>query len=137
MYFTPKAGVFQCDYLVAVEKSHTICQFFAFGKTFTGHVQYRVVEPDKDISSFSGVLKDGFISKGTLVKYFQDGQVQQTGQFQESWKVGMWTTYYTSGQIQFLWKYIKGADYPVVEWEYSSTGDLIYFNDEEATIRNR
>jgi len=34
-------------------------------------------------------------------------------------------------------KFIKYADYPVIEWEYDKQGHLTYHNDEQKEIEER
>jgi antitoxin component YwqK of YwqJK toxin-antitoxin module len=124
------------DVPTSIEKGHNWCQILKDSIPFSGYVKQRIVKKDSTVKVFSGILSEGYIMNGSYIEFYYNGKIKQTGQYENNWKVGIWTSYYENGQIEWLGKYIEKNDYPVVEFEYKNNGELEYFNDEEKFMKN-
>ena len=134
--FTKDTSHIVCiDMMSNIEKGHNRCVILKNGTPFTGYFKRRLVHKDSTYSIFSGHLKNGLIETGSFIEFYHNGIIKQTGQYQNNWKSAIWTYYYPDGKIEWLTKYIEGADYPVIEFEYDTSGSLIYFNDEESIMK--
>ena len=133
--FTKDTRHVDCIDLATIEKGHNRCAILKKGIPFTGYFKRRLVQKDSTYSIFSGHLKNGLIETGGFIEFYPNGIIKQTGQYQNNWKSAIWTDYYPDGKIEWLTKYIEGADYPVIEFEYDTSGNLIYFNDEESIMK--
>jgi hypothetical protein len=123
------------DKPTSIEKGHNWCQVLKDSIPFSGYLKRRIVKEDSTVSVFSGILSDGYIKNGSYIEFYYDGKVKQTGQYEKNWKIGIWTHYHQNGLIEWIGKYIDGADYPVVEFEYDEDGKLEYFNNEETFMK--
>ena len=133
IWFTAYSEVIQCNYMVKLDKSHNNCTFYSNKKPMSGFFTICIVNKEwKEI--YKGTMKNGHYENGAISRSYTDGTIQMTGQYQENWKIGFWTTYHKNGRIDAIMKFMEGADYPVVEIEYDESGGIIYSNDEENTI---
>lgn len=133
IWFTAYSEVIQCNYMVKLDKSHNNCTFYSNKKEMNGFFTICIVNKEwKEI--YKGTMKNGHYENGAVFRSYTDGTIQMTGQYQENWKIGFWTTYHKNGKIDAIMKFIEGADYTVVEIEYDESGGIIYSNDEENTI---
>jgi antitoxin component YwqK of YwqJK toxin-antitoxin module len=137
--FSSKNRFFDCLSIPStIEKKHNYCKVLKDSIPFSGYLKKRLVnKSDSTILVFSGNIKEGLISNGSFLKFYYNGKINETGQYQNNWKTGIWTAYDINGQIQSLEKYIEGNDYPVIEFEYDQNNNLEYFNDEEAIMKKR
>lgn len=132
-WFTAYSEVIQCNYMVKLDKSHNNCTFYSNKKAMNGFFTICIVNKEwKEI--YKGTMKNGHYENGAISRFYTDGTIQMTGQYQDNWKIGFWTTYHKNGRIDALMKFMEGADYPVVEIEYDENGEIIYSNDEENAI---
>ena len=131
------AELFDCNYLISTEKSHNKCYLKFNDSLFTGRIYYRLPTSQDSYEVFDGKISDGLILQGTILRYSLNGQLTLTGQYNENWKYGIWTTFYTTGEIESVMKFIKYADDPVIEWVYDKKGNLTYHNDEQKEIEER
>ena len=129
--------IFDCNYLISTEKSHNKCQVKINDSLFTGRICYRLIRTADNFEVFDGEVSNGLIIEGTVLRYSSEGQLIFTGQYNENWKLGIWTTYYVTGEIESVMKFIKYADHPVIEWEYDKDGQVTYYNDEQQEIEER
>jgi hypothetical protein len=123
------------DIPTSIEKGHNWCQILKDSIPFSGYLKKRIVKEDSTVMVFSGILSDGYIKNGSYIEFYYNGKVKQSGQYENNWKVGIWTSYHQNGQIEWIGKYIEENDYPVVEFEYDKNGELEYFNDEESFMK--
>jgi len=132
-WFTAYSEVIQCNYMVKLDKSHNNCTFYSNKKAMNGFFTICIVNKEwKEI--YKGTMKNGHYESGAISRSYTDGTIQMTGQYQDNWKIGFWTTYHKNGRIDAIMKFMEGADYPVVEIEYDENGEIIYSNDEENAI---
>lgn len=132
-WFTAYSEVIQCNYMVKLDKSHNNCTFYSNKKAMNGFFTICIVNKEwKEI--YKGTMKNGHYENGAISRSYTDGTIQMTGQYQDNWKIGYWTTYHKNGRLDAIMKYMEGADYPVVEIEYDENGEIIYSNDEENAI---
>jgi hypothetical protein len=137
IYLNELSDILDCDYLKSTERSHDKCLITINGSPYTGNLDYRLNRGDSTIEYFNGEIIQGLIKDGTILRYSQTGQLMLTGQYFDHWKLGIWTSYYPSGRIESVLKFIPEADYPVIEWEYDESGLLVYHNDELKEIEER
>ena len=132
-WFTAYSDVIQCNYMVKLNKSHNNCTFYSNKKAMNGFFTICIVNKEwKEI--YKGTMKNGHYENGAISRSYADGTIQMTGQYQDNWKIGFWTTYHKNGRMDALMKFMEGADYPVIEIEYDENGKIIYSNDEENAI---
>jgi|GEM_PF-2922179 len=123
------------DIPATIEKGHNWCRVLKDTVPFSGYLKKRLIKEDSTVLVFSGTLKNGYIEKGSFIKFYHNGTVKQTGQYENNWKVGIWTSYYQNGKIEWIGKYIEEYDYPVVEFEYDENDRLDNFSDEESLMK--
>jgi len=129
---------FDCiDGTTIIEKGHNYCQILKGGVPFSGYIKIRRVKRDSAISVFSGTLKNGYIEDGSFIEFYHNGNIRQTGQYQNNWKIGIWTSFYPTGGIEFLEKYIEGTDSSMVWFDYDDSGKLVDYSDEESIMKKR
>lgn len=126
-----------CNYLISLEKSHNKCEIVINDTLYSGRIYYHIINTDSTAQVFEGIIKDGLIQDGTILEYSKEGRLILSGQYSENWKYGIWTSYYSNGQIEAVMKFIKYADDPVVEWEYDENGQLVYHNNEQKEIEDK
>jgi hypothetical protein len=131
------ADIHQCDYLISTDRGHNKCRITINKTPYSGNLVYLATRLDSTIEAFEGNVLNGLIQYGTILRYSRSGQLVLTGQYVDNWKYGLWTTYFESGEIESVMKFIRQADYPVVEWEYDPAGRLVYFNDEQSEVERR
>lgn len=132
-WFTAYSEVIQCNYMVKLDKSHNNCTFYSNKKAMNGFFTICIVNKEwKEI--YKGTMKNGHYENGAISRSYTDGTIQMTGQYQDNWKIGYWTTYHKNGRLDAIMKYMEGDDYPVIEIEYDENGEIIYSNDEENAI---
>ena len=132
-WFTAYSDVIQCNFMVKLDKSHNNCTFYSNKKAMNGFFTICIVNKEwKEI--YKGTMKNGHYENGAISRSYMDGTIQMTGQYQDNWKIGFWTTYHKNGRMDALMKFMEGADYPVIEIEYDENGKIIYSNDEENAI---
>ena len=132
-WFTAYSEVIQCNYMAKLDKSHNNCTFYSNKKAMNGFFTICIVNKEwKEV--YKGTMKNGHYENGAISRSYTDGTIQMTGQYQDNWKIGYWTTYHKNGRLDAIMKYMEGADYPVVEIEYDENGEIIYSNDEENAI---
>ncbi|MDZ4751377.1 MAG: hypothetical protein SGI87_07155 [Flavobacteriales bacterium] len=129
--------LFDCNYLISTEKSHNKCRIKINDSLFTGRISYHILRIDDSFEIFDGEINNGLIIEGTVLRYSSEGKLILTGQYNENWKSGIWTTYYVTGEIESVMKFIKSADYPVIEWEYNKDGQVTYYNNEQKEMEER
>ena len=132
-WFTAYSEVIQCNYMAKLDKSHNNCTFYSNKKAMNGFFTICIVNKEwKEI--YKGTMKNGHYENGAISRSYTDGTIQMTGQYQDNWKIGFWTTYHKNGRIDAIMKFMEEADYPVAEVEYDENGEIIYSNDEENAI---
>lgn len=136
-YFPGNSTVIQCNYLQNVDKDHNKCRIYIDQKPGNGYIEIvRYNKLEEEITTYQGTLVDGFFLSGIYtIKTIEEFPVI-TGQYVNNWKYGLWTNYYSSGQVSSIEKYIEGASYPVKMWEYNKAGELSGYGDEEMEIRD-
>ena len=127
----------QCNYLLSTEKSHNKCRIFINNKPYSGKITYQYENKDSTLVVFDGEFNHGFIETGTILRYSKLRQLILSGQYEDNWKFGIWTTYFDTGEIESVAKFIKGADEPVIEWEYDKSGRQGYYNNEQQEVEER
>ena len=128
IWFTAYSEVIQCNYMVKLDKSHNNCTFYSNKKAMSGFFTICIENKEwKEI--YKGTMKNGHYENGAISRFYTDGTIQMTGQYQDNWKIGFWTTYHKNGRIDAIMKFMEEADYPVVEIEYDENGEIIYSND--------
>jgi len=136
-YFPNNSSVIQCDYLQSIDRDHNKCTININQKLGNGRieiVQYHSF--DKSTATFCGQISNGLFLTGTYMIKSPNGIPLLIGQYNNNWKYGYWTSYYSNGRIQTIYKYIEGADDPVKTWEFNKTGKLLDFTDVETEIIN-
>lgn len=137
IYVSGPEEILNCNHILVTEKSHNLCQIMVGGSPYSGKIHYEICRLDTTLEVFDGNVVDGFIHDGTMMEYSKTSQLIKSGQFLDNWKYGIWTTYYDNGQIQSVMKFIKFADWPVLEWDFSKEGRLIYQSNEQIQIEGR
>lgn len=136
-YVSDWSAIHQCDHLISIDRSHNKCKLVVDQSPYSGKLTYRATGLDSTVQVFEGEFLNGLIQYGTVLRYSLSGQLILTGQYVDNWKYGVWTTYFDSGEIEAVMKFILQADHPVVEWEYDRAGRLVYFNDEQVEVEQR
>jgi hypothetical protein len=133
-YVNNLSEITNCNFLISCEKSHNKCLIIINDKPYSGKIHYHISRVDSTLQVFDGNITNGLIQNGTVLRYSKSGQLILSGQYFNNWKYGMWTSYYNTGQVETIMKFIEYADYPIVEWEYDKTGRLVYHNNEQKEI---
>jgi len=133
-YVNSLSDITDCNYLISTAKSHNKCPIIINGSRYSGKISYHIYRADSTLEVFDGDKMEGYIQIGTVLRYSISGQLCLSGQYSDNWKYGIWTTYYKSGKVESIMKFIKLTDEPVIEWEYDEFGLLEYYNNEQKEI---
>jgi hypothetical protein len=137
IYVNKRSDITNCNYLVSLEKSHNKCEVVINDTLYSGKIYYHIVNTDSTVQVFDGIIADGLIQDGITLRYSKSGKLILSGQYSNNWKYGIWTSYYSTGEIEAVMKFIKYTDDPVVEWEYDKKGQLVYHNNEQNEIEEK
>lgn len=107
------SDISDCNYMLGTLKSHNKCQLIIDDSLIPGRITYRLPMSNDKIEFFDGEVSNGLIMEGTVLRH-RDGRLILTGQYQENWKSGVWTTYYDGGEIHTVMIFIEHADDPII-----------------------